>query len=129
MAFLRTITTTPWGAAIHDGMAILGVDGSQAQNGAGTPAAGHVRIKDGDIVAGSVAGQLIVLAMTQTGYIDARSGRQLVYGLFVNNIPFTSMEDYVAARADMAAIVVAIQQGYCGIIPSTSHEPSSLRTI
>jgi D-alanyl-D-alanine carboxypeptidase/D-alanyl-D-alanine-endopeptidase (penicillin-binding protein 4) len=93
-------------------MAILGVDGSQAQNGAGTPAAGHVRIKDGDIVAGSAAGQLVALAMTQTGYIDAKSGRQLVYSLLVNNIPFPSFPDYVAARADIAAIVVAIQQGY-----------------
>lgn len=111
-AFLRTIRTTPWGAAIHDGMAILGVDGSQAQNGAGTSAAGHVRIKDGDIVAGSAAGQLVALATTQTGYIEAKSGRQLVYSLLVNNIPFTSIDDYVAARADIASIVVAIQQGY-----------------
>lgn len=110
--FLREIAATPWGAAIHDGMSVLGVDGSQAPNGRGTPAAGHVRIKDGDTVAGSVAGQLVALAITQTGYIDARSGRKLVYSVMVNNVPFPSLEDYNAARADVAAVAVAIQQGY-----------------
>ncbi len=110
--FLGAIANTPTGAAIHDGMAVLGVDGSQAQNGSDSAAAGHVRIKDGDIVSGSAAGQMIVIAMSQTGFIDAKSGRQLVYGVVVNNTPFPSMEDYIAARADVAAIVVAIQQGY-----------------
>ncbi|GAU86330.1 D-alanyl-D-alanine carboxypeptidase/D-alanyl-D-alanine-endopeptidase [Bosea sp. BIWAKO-01] len=110
--FLKNITATSWGSAIHDGMAVLGVDGSQALNGAGTPAAAHVRIKDGDMVAGSAAGQLVALATTQTGYIEARSGRRLAYSLMVNNIPFLSLQDYSAARADVAAVVVAIQQGY-----------------
>jgi len=53
-----------------------------------------------------------VIATTQTGYIDAKSGRQLVYSVFLNNAPFTSVEAFLAARADVAAIVVAIQQGY-----------------
>ena len=30
----------------------------------------------------------------------------------VNNVPFPSLEDYNAARAYVAAVVVAIQQGY-----------------
>lgn len=110
--FLTKIAAAPWGAAIRDGMAVLGIDGSQALNGAGAPAAGQVRIKDGDIVAGSAAGQLVALATTQAGYIDARSGRRLVYSLMVNTIPFLSLKDYSAARADVAAVVVAIQQGY-----------------
>lgn len=110
--FLGAIAPTPAGRALHDGMAVLGVDGSQAQNGAGGPAAGHVRIKDGDLVAGTPAGQMVVLAMSQTGFIDAKSGRKLVYGVIVNNAPFLSMEAYLAARADVAAIVVAIQQGF-----------------
>ena len=110
--FLREIASTPWGAAIHDGMAVLGVDGSQALNGAGGPAAGHVRIKDGDTVAGSASGKLVALATTQAGYIVAKSGRRLVYSVMVNNVPFPSLEDYNAARADVAAVVVAIQQGY-----------------
>jgi len=110
--FLGAIANTPAGAAIHDGMAVLGVDGSQAQNGTGSPAAGHVRIKDGDLVSGSAASQMIVIAMSQAGFIDAKSGRRLVYGLIVNNAPFLSMPGYIAARADVAAIVAAIQQGY-----------------
>jgi D-alanyl-D-alanine carboxypeptidase len=45
--FLRSITGESWGPSIREGMAILGVDGTQAENGAGTPAAGHVQLKDG----------------------------------------------------------------------------------
>ena len=45
--FLREIIAEPWGPSLRDGMAVLGVDGTQAPNGAGTPAAGHVRVKDG----------------------------------------------------------------------------------
>ena len=110
--FLGAIAQTPTGIAIRNGMAVLGVDGSQAQNGLGTPAAGHVRIKDGDLIAGTAAGQLIAIAMTQAGFIDARSGRRLVYSVFVNNAAFWSFEDYAAARAELASIVVAFQQSY-----------------
>ena len=110
--FLREIAPTPWGAAIRGGMAVLGVDGSQAQNGAGGPAAGHVRIKDGDTVAGNASGKLVALATTQAGYIEAKSRRQLVYSVMVNNVPFPSLEDSNAARADVADVVAAIQQGY-----------------
>src|SRR5207247_7432290 len=69
--FLKEITAEPWGSALRDGMAVLGVDGTQAQNGAGTPAAGHVRVKDGARLVGSAAGQGIALANTQAGYVDA----------------------------------------------------------
>jgi D-alanyl-D-alanine carboxypeptidase/D-alanyl-D-alanine-endopeptidase (penicillin-binding protein 4) len=110
--FLREIVTEPWGLSLRDGMAVLGVDGTQAQNGAGTPAVGHIRVKDGARVVGSAAGQGIALANTQAGYIDAKSGRKLVYGVFVNNAPFTSVEGFLANREDVATIVVAIQQGY-----------------
>src|SRR4029078_7823033 len=36
--FPREIVTEPWGPSLRDGMAVLGVDGTQAENGAGTPA-------------------------------------------------------------------------------------------
>ena len=44
--------------------------------------------------------------------MDARSGRPLAYSVFVNNAAFWSFEDGVAARADLASIVVASRQGY-----------------
>ena len=82
------ITGEPWGAAVRNGMAVLGVDGTQATNGVGTPAAGHIQIKDGtrvSLMPGETSG--IIIAKTQVGYIEAKSGRQLVYGIFLNNAP------------------------------------------
>ena len=106
--FLARITSEPWGAAIRGGMAVLGVDGTQALNGVGTPAAGHIQIKDGSRVAPMPGGsQGIIIAKTQVGYIEAKSGRQLVYGVFLNNTAYTGFEDFMGVDHDVAAIGIA----------------------
>lgn len=113
--FLRRLLGVPWGHYVHDGMAILGVDGTQAMNGVGTPAAGKVRIKDGTRLIGSPSGQVYLPAKTQVGYIEAKSGRHLVYGVFLNDIPATaesSFETFQTADRDEASIVEAIQASY-----------------
>ncbi|HEV3153715.1 MAG TPA: D-alanyl-D-alanine carboxypeptidase/D-alanyl-D-alanine-endopeptidase [Candidatus Baltobacteraceae bacterium] len=115
VTFLRNLIGSPWGRYVHDGMAILGVDGTQAMNQRGTDAAGKVRVKDGSRVVGSPSGQVAVYAKTQVGYITARSGRTLVYGVFLNDVPATPdsiFEAFTAADHDVGAIVVALQQGY-----------------
>ena len=111
--FLRNVTRESWGAFIRDSMAILGVDGTQAANGVGTPAAGRVRVKDGSRAAmGPGEFQGILVAKTQVGYIDAASGRQLVYAIFLNGAPFRGFDDFLAADHDVAAITAAIQGAY-----------------
>ena len=113
--FLRKLMSVPWGHYVHDGMSILGVDGTQATNEVGTPAAGKVRIKDGTRLIGSPSGQVYLPAKTQVGYIEARSGRRLVYGVFLNDIPTTAADAFDAfstADHDEGAIVAAIQQSY-----------------
>ena len=109
---LAKIMAEPWGAVFHNGLAILGVDGTQATNGVGTPAAGHIFIKDGARVSPTPGGyQAVLLAKTQVGYIDAKSGRQLVFAIFLNNVPYAKFEDFVAADADVSKIAAAIQGG------------------
>jgi D-alanyl-D-alanine carboxypeptidase/D-alanyl-D-alanine-endopeptidase (penicillin-binding protein 4) len=113
VGFLRAAAGTPWGAALRDGMAILGVDGTQAMNGVGTPSAGHLMVKDGtraSMTPGNRQG--ILIAKTQVGYVSAKSGRQLVLAVFLNNAPFRSFDDFIAADHDVAAIAAAIQQAY-----------------
>ena len=113
VAMLTRIMKEPWGEHIRKGMAVLGVDGTQATNGVGTPAAGHISIKDGSRATfGPGEYQGIILAKTQVGYIDAKSGRQLVYGIFLNNAPLAEIADFMAADHDIAAIAAAIQQAY-----------------
>ncbi|WP_404924973.1 D-alanyl-D-alanine carboxypeptidase/D-alanyl-D-alanine-endopeptidase [Mesorhizobium sp. ORM16] len=110
---LTRIVKEPWGSAIRDGMAILGVDGTQAANGLGTPAVGHIHIKDGTRVISAPGDyQGIIIAKTQVGYIEAKSGRELAFAIFLNSAPFGSVEDFISADHDIAAIAAAIQQAY-----------------
>lgn len=112
--FLRSITGEPWGAAIRNGMPILGVDGTFAQNQRGTPAAGRVYVKSGTRAQGSPTDeQAIMSALTQAGYIDAASGRRLVYALFLRDVPLSpDLHEFEEADKDQGAIAAAIQQGY-----------------
>jgi serine-type D-Ala-D-Ala carboxypeptidase/endopeptidase (penicillin-binding protein 4) len=112
--FLRSITKEPWGATIHDGMPVLGVDGTFAQNQRGTPAAGHVFVKSGTRAQGApTEKQAIMSALTQAGYIDAASGRKLVYALFLRDLPMSpDLKEFEEADKDQGAIAAAIQQGY-----------------
>jgi D-alanyl-D-alanine carboxypeptidase/D-alanyl-D-alanine-endopeptidase (penicillin-binding protein 4) len=110
---LARVLKEPWGASIRDGMAILGKDGTQAANGLGSPAVGHIQIKDGSRVSltpGDYQG--IIIAKTQVGYIEAKSGRELGFAIFLNNAPFGSIEDFIAADHDIAAIAAAIWEAY-----------------
>lgn len=114
-ALLRSLTRTSWGHYIHDGMSIMGVDGTQAENQAGTPVAGHIRAKDGSRVGGSTDGQALLVAKTEVGYIDAKSGRKLVYAVFLNDVPIGESgvaQTFFTADHDLASIAAAIQQGY-----------------
>lgn len=110
---LTRIVKEPWGASIRDGMAILGVDGTQAANGRATPAVGRIRIKDGARVIPAPGDyQVLIVAKTQVGYIEAKSGSELAFAVFLNNAPYGSVEDFIAADHDIAAIAAAIQQAY-----------------
>lgn len=111
--FLRNVTKEPWGAALRHGLPILGVDGTFATNQAGTPAAGHVFVKSGTRAQGAPTGQGILSALTQAGYIDAKSGRRLVYSLFLRDVPLgPTLEEFFEADEDEGRIAAAIQQGY-----------------
>jgi serine-type D-Ala-D-Ala carboxypeptidase/endopeptidase (penicillin-binding protein 4) len=110
---LARIVKEPWGRSIRRGMAILGVDGTQAANGVGTLAAGHIQIKDGTRITTAPGDyQGVIIAKTQVGYIEAKSGRDLAFAIFLNTAPFASIEDFIAADHDIAAIAAAIQQAY-----------------
>jgi len=113
-ALLRNLMKTSWGHYIHDGMSIMGVDGTQAGNQKGTPVAGHIRAKDGSRVGGSPDGQAVLYAKTEVGYIDSKSGRKLVFAVFLNDVAITGdvAQTFFTADHDLSSIAAAIQQGY-----------------
>ncbi|MCT0248750.1 D-alanyl-D-alanine carboxypeptidase/D-alanyl-D-alanine-endopeptidase [Synechococcus sp. CS-205] len=112
---LRRLLQEPWGQALRQGLPVMGVDGTQAQNQVGTPAAGRIRLKDGSRVMGSASGQMSIPAKTQVGYIEAASGRRLVYALYLNNVPTSPailLSSFETADRDLAAIAAAFQEAF-----------------
>jgi D-alanyl-D-alanine carboxypeptidase len=88
---------------------ILSVDGSLGfvtdfqSNPTLAGAKGQVRAKTGTFVAGAKSG-LLVKGQAFGGYIDAKSGRRLVYELVVNNVPVTSLNDVLQVFQDQGTI-------------------------
>jgi D-alanyl-D-alanine carboxypeptidase len=92
-----------------ESLPILGVDGSLAEIGTDSPARGKVFAKTGTYI----DQDLTIKAMTLAGYINAESGRQLAYALFVNNAgTFTpgNTEQLINIFQDEAEISTIIQQ-------------------
>jgi D-alanyl-D-alanine carboxypeptidase len=85
---------------------ILGVDGSLAVIGTNSPARGKVFAKTGTFLdEGKIGAQVLA------GYIDARSGRQLAYALFVNNAgEIADIADVIKVIEDEGEISTIIQQ-------------------
>ena len=111
---LRAADKEPWGPALEDAMPILGVDGDLANQGLGTPAVGHVFSKTGTRAAVEPAGVGLINARTQVGYIDAASGRKLVFSIMVADVPFdpSNLNTLIAVITDVANLSVAIYEAY-----------------
>jgi D-alanyl-D-alanine carboxypeptidase len=103
LAFVERQKTFPF---YFQSLPILGVDGSLAEIGIGSPAQGKVFAKTGTYLAeGKIGAQVLA------GYIHARSGKQLAYALFVNDAGAVSdISAVIDVIEDEAAISTIIQQ-------------------
>ncbi len=104
---LRAVNKQPYGARFEDALPVLGVNGDLANQGLGTPAVGHVKSKTGTRAATEAAGLGLIGARTMVGYIDAASGRKLVFAIMFRDVPFETLDDILAVIADAADISVA----------------------
>ena len=107
----RSPTPRPFEAALP----ILGVDGDLANQGLGTPAVGHVLQQDRHAERpSSRPASASSNARTQVGYIDAASGRKLVFSIMVADVPFdpVNIDDLLQVIADVANLSVAIYEAY-----------------
>jgi D-alanyl-D-alanine carboxypeptidase len=85
---------------------IFGVDGSLTVIGTDSPARGKIFAKTGTYLEDDKIG-----AQTLAGYIEARSGRKLVYALFVNNAgAATDIADVIGVIQDEGNISTIVQQ-------------------
>ncbi|MCC6313013.1 MAG: D-alanyl-D-alanine carboxypeptidase [Thermomicrobiales bacterium] len=103
---LMEMGKTDVAAAYRAGLPTLGVDGSLAHSGVNLPARGHVFAKTGTTLADGA-----LKAQNLAGYINARSGRQLAFAVFLNDAgPVQSIADVTEVFEDEAVIANAIYE-------------------
>jgi PBP4 family serine-type D-alanyl-D-alanine carboxypeptidase len=103
---LREMSMTSTADVFRAALPTLGVDGSLTHSGTRLPARGHVFAKTGTTVADGV-----LKAQNLAGYIDAMSGRQLAFALYVNDAgPIQAIEDVSEVFEDEARITNAIYE-------------------
>lgn len=89
---------------------ILGVDGTEATTvEPDSPVAGKAMAKSGTTVAGDSANQrALVMTRALAGYMTGKSGREVVFGIYLNNVPLASLDDIFPVLTEHGAIAEAI---------------------
>lgn len=111
---LTIIHTRPYAEKFVRAQPILGVDGSLAMScKADNPACGKVYAKTGtSINYDSMNDRAILLAKSLAGYLDAKSGKRLVFAVYANNVPISSLDDMMAVGEDIGSIAGFIYEYY-----------------
>jgi D-alanyl-D-alanine carboxypeptidase/D-alanyl-D-alanine-endopeptidase (penicillin-binding protein 4) len=92
---------------------ILGVDGSLSLVQPGGPATGKVFAKTGTLAQGDLFNdRLLFPAKGLGGYIDAASGRRLVFSIVAADSVFATIDGAFAANDDVGKVVTIIQQSF-----------------
>ncbi len=107
---LMAMAKGPHFAAYHEALPILGVDGTEWQSLPETsPARGHVVAKSGTTATGDfLNGQYLLLGKADAGYMTTRSGRELVWAVYVNDVLSAELFDLLGVGADIGSIAEAI---------------------
>lgn len=85
--FLALVATQPWAQPFHDALPVLGTDGTLATIQTSAPAAGKVHAKTGTYSSyDPLNKRTIVHAKGLAGYFTTKSGRQIAFAIYVNNL-------------------------------------------
>lgn len=106
--FLRRVAKTSYGPALIAALPVLGRSGALATVLPHSPMVGHAQAKDGNIVAGTPASQIIVLGNSLAGYVQTKSGRHVTFMIVVGNVPVAKPADVLQVTEDQARIVEAV---------------------
>jgi len=112
VALLRGMAAGPDFAAYLDALPILGVDGTEFMSlPATSPALGKIAAKSGTTIAGDLLNQeYLLLGKADAGYMTARSGRELVWAVYVNDVLSADLNELLGVGADIGAIAEAIYE-------------------
>lgn len=95
-ALLRWAATQPWGAQWQASLPVGGVDGTLERRFKGTALEGRIRAKTGSLNA----------SRALSGYMQAASGRMLIFAAYANDIPAKG-EGLAIAAMDKALLAIA----------------------
>ena len=109
---LRYMTTRPDFPTYFDSQPILGVDGTETISVPPTsPVAGKAQAKSGTTAAGDLMHQRpILMVRGNAGYLTGKSGREMVFGLYVMYVPMMGIEDLFDILKDLGSVVEAIHE-------------------
>ena len=112
-ALLRGMAAGPDFTAYRDALPILGVDGTEWKSlSATSPALGKIVAKSGTTIDGDLLNQeYLLLGKASAGYMTARSGRELAWAVYVNDVLSADLFDLIAVGADIGTIAEAIYEG------------------
>jgi PBP4 family serine-type D-alanyl-D-alanine carboxypeptidase len=96
--------------SFFDALPVLGYDGSLAGIVTNSsPIYGKVNAKTGTAIAeDKLNGRGILLSKSLTGYMVTRSGRKLIFSIYINNMPLNNTEDVALAHQDIIKVLEAV---------------------
>lgn len=115
--WLTIMTQSSGYEALFNGLPILAVDGSLGfvKDFQSDPtlagATGQVHAKTGTYVAGDESG-IVLKGQALGGYIDAKSGRRLIYELAVNEVPIQGFDQVLQVFQDQGTISAILWRDY-----------------
>jgi D-alanyl-D-alanine carboxypeptidase/D-alanyl-D-alanine-endopeptidase (penicillin-binding protein 4) len=109
---LAYMATRPDSQVFFDALPVLGVDGTEATTvEPSSPVAGKASAKSGMTVDGDeLNGRAVVMTRALAGYMTGQSGREVVFGVYLNNMPLASLDDVLTVITEHGAIVEAIYE-------------------
>jgi D-alanyl-D-alanine carboxypeptidase/D-alanyl-D-alanine-endopeptidase (penicillin-binding protein 4) len=109
---LQVMTTQPDFQSYFDGLPILGVDGSEIDTVSQTsPVRGKAFAKSGTTVAGDVMNQRpITMVRALAGYLTAKSGRELIFTIYVSDVPIKDDLDVLNIIKEQGSIAEIIYE-------------------
>ena len=109
---LAYMATRPDFPTFFDALPVLGVNGTETTTvPADSPVAGKAAAKSGLTVDGDGM-NVRALAMTRAlaGYMTGESGREVVFAIYLNNVPLASLDDVLTVITEHGAIAEAIYE-------------------